>query len=92
VVSEDKPNEIVRLEPAGRLPLHQESDRSCRSFAIGVERLTAPSRESWKQRGLNPEENFDAGFTKDPRHERSDCRRLGGRKLPVARGEETRND
>ena len=65
VVSEDKPNEIVRLG-AGRVlvSLHHKSPTGLVDhFAIGVEKFNqeAVTREL-KQRGANPEDNLDAGF------------------------------
>jgi catechol 2,3-dioxygenase-like lactoylglutathione lyase family enzyme len=70
VVSEDKPNEIVRLG-AGKVlvSLHHKSPTGLVDhFAIGVEKFNKElvTREL-KQRGANPEENLDAGFhIKDP--------------------------
>lgn len=69
-VSEDKPNEIVRLG-AGKVlvSLHHKSPTGVVDhFAIGVENFNkeAVTREL-KARGANPEENLDAGFhIKDP--------------------------
>jgi lactoylglutathione lyase len=71
VVSEDKPNEIVRLGAAGKVlvSLHHKSPTGLVDhFAIGVEKFNkdAVTREL-KERGANPEENLDAGFhIKDP--------------------------
>ena len=70
VVSEDKPNEIVRLGTTKTLvSLHHKSPTGLVDhFAIGVEGFNkeAVTREL-KQRGVNPEENIDAGFhIKDP--------------------------
>src|SRR5438128_8269345 len=70
VVSEDKPNEIVRLGATKTLvSLHHKSPTGLVDhFAIGVEGFNkeAVTREL-KQRGRNPEENIDAGFhIKDP--------------------------
>lgn len=70
IVSEDKPNEIVRLG-AGKVlvSLHHKSPTGLVDhFAIGVEKFNkeAVTREL-KARGANPEENLDAGFhIKDP--------------------------
>ncbi len=69
-VSEDKPNEIVRLG-AGKVlvSLHHKSPTGVVDhFAIGVENFNkeAVTREL-KARGANPEEDLDAGFhIKDP--------------------------
>ncbi len=69
-VSEDKPNEIVRLG-AGKVlvSLHHKSPTGVVDhFAIGVENFNkdAVTREL-KALGANPEENLDAGFhIKDP--------------------------
>ena len=65
VVSEDKPNEIVRLG-AGKVlvSLHHKSPYAVVDhFAIGVEKFNkdAVTREL-KARGANPEDNLDAGF------------------------------
>jgi len=71
VVSEDKPNEIVRLGPAGKVlvSLHHKSPTGLVDhYAIGVEKFNkeAVTREL-KERGVTPEENLDAGFhIKDP--------------------------
>ena len=70
VVSEDKPNEIVRLG-AGKVlvSLHHKSPTAVVDhFAIGVENFNKESvTRELKQRGVNPEENLDAGFhIKDP--------------------------
>ncbi len=71
VVSEDKPNEIVRLGAAGKVlvSLHHKSPTGLVDhFAIGVEKFNkeAVTREL-KERGVTPEENLDAGFhIKDP--------------------------
>jgi catechol 2,3-dioxygenase-like lactoylglutathione lyase family enzyme len=70
VVSEDKPNEIVRLG-AGKVlvSLHHKSPTGIVDhFAIGVEKFNkeAVTREL-KARRVNPEDNLDAGFhIKDP--------------------------
>ncbi len=70
ILSEDKPNEIVRLG-AGKIivSLHHKSPTGLVDhFAIGVEKFDreAVTREL-KQLGANPENNLDAGFhIKDP--------------------------
>jgi catechol 2,3-dioxygenase-like lactoylglutathione lyase family enzyme len=70
VLSEDKPNEIVRLG-AGKVlvSLHHKSPTSVVDhFAIGVEKFNrdAVTREL-TARGANPQDNLDAGFhIKDP--------------------------
>ena len=70
VVSEDKPNEIVRLG-SGRVlvSLHHKSPTGLVDhFAIGVENFNRElvTREL-KARGANPENNLDAGLhIKDP--------------------------
>lgn len=65
VVSEDKPNEIVRLGVKKPLvSLHHKSPTGVVDhFAIGVEKFNkdAVTREL-KARGATPEENLDAGF------------------------------
>jgi catechol 2,3-dioxygenase-like lactoylglutathione lyase family enzyme len=70
VVSEDKPNEIVRLGTTKALvSLHHKSPTALVDhFAIGLDSFNkeAVTREL-KQRGITPEENLDAGFhIKDP--------------------------
>jgi len=70
VVSEDKPNEIVRLG-MGRaiVSLHHKSPTGLVDhYAIGVERFDREAvTRVLKQHGLTPEENLDAGFhVKDP--------------------------
>jgi catechol 2,3-dioxygenase-like lactoylglutathione lyase family enzyme len=70
ILSEDKPNEIVRLGAGKvRVSLHHKSPTGIVDhFAIGVEKFNkdAVTREL-KERGANPEENLDAGFhIKDP--------------------------
>ena len=70
VLSEDKPNEIVRLG-AGKVlvSLHHKSPTGLVDhFAIGVEKFNKESAaQELKQRGASPEENLDAGFhIKDP--------------------------
>ncbi|PYS32788.1 MAG: hypothetical protein DMG14_33550 [Acidobacteria bacterium] len=70
VVSEDKPNEIVRLGMGRSLvSLHHKSPMGIVDhFAIGVEKFNKESvTQQLKQRGVTPEENLDAGFhIKDP--------------------------
>ena len=70
VVSEDKANEIVRLGTTKTLvSLHHKSPTGLVDhFAIGVDPFNKESvTRELKQRGLNPEENLDAGFhVKDP--------------------------
>jgi len=70
VLSEDKPNEIVRLGTGKVLvSLHHKSPTGLVDhFAIGIEGFNreAVTREL-KERGANPEDNLDAGFhIKDP--------------------------
>jgi catechol 2,3-dioxygenase-like lactoylglutathione lyase family enzyme len=70
VVSEDKPNEIVRLGTTKALvSLHHKSPTALVDhFAIGLDSFNkeAVTREL-KQRGITPDENLDAGFhIKDP--------------------------
>jgi catechol 2,3-dioxygenase-like lactoylglutathione lyase family enzyme len=70
VVSEDKPNEIVRLGVGKALvSLHHKSPTGLVDhFAIGVENFNKDlvTREL-KERGASPEDNLDAGFhIKDP--------------------------
>jgi len=70
VVSEDKPNEIVRLG-AGKVlvSLHYKSPTGLVDhFAIGVEKFNKESvTRELKERGAIPEDNLDAGFhIKDP--------------------------
>ena len=65
ILSEDKPNEIVRLG-AGKVlvSLHHKSPTGLVDhFAIGVEKFDKDlvTREL-KARGANPEDNLDAGF------------------------------
>jgi catechol 2,3-dioxygenase-like lactoylglutathione lyase family enzyme len=71
VVSEDKPNEIVRLGGMGQVlvSLHHKSPTGLVDhFAIGVEKFNRESvTRELKTRGANPEDNLDAGFhIKDP--------------------------
>ena len=70
ILSEDKPNEIVRLG-AGKVlvSLHHKSPTGLVDhFAIGVEKFNKQTvARVLKERGANPEENLDAGFhIKDP--------------------------
>jgi catechol 2,3-dioxygenase-like lactoylglutathione lyase family enzyme len=70
VVSEDKPNEIVRLGVGKTVvSLHHKSPTGIVDhFAIGVEKFDKDivTREL-KARGANPEQDIDAGFhIKDP--------------------------
>jgi catechol 2,3-dioxygenase-like lactoylglutathione lyase family enzyme len=65
VVSEDKPNEIVRLGSGKVLvSLHHKSPTAVVDhFAIGVENFNKEAvTRLLKERGANPEENLDAGF------------------------------
>lgn len=69
-VSEDKPNEIVRLG-AGKVLVslhHKYPTGVVDHFAIGVEKFDKESvTRELKALGANPEENLDAGFhIKDP--------------------------
>jgi catechol 2,3-dioxygenase-like lactoylglutathione lyase family enzyme len=70
LVSEDKPNEIVRLGVGKVLvSLHHKSPTGLVDhFAIGVEKFNKEiATRELKARGANPEENIDAGFhIKDP--------------------------
>jgi catechol 2,3-dioxygenase-like lactoylglutathione lyase family enzyme len=70
VVSEDKPNEIVRLGVGKPLvSLHHKSPTGLVDhFAIGVEKFNRESvTRELKERGVTAEENLDAGFhIKDP--------------------------
>ena len=70
VVSEDKPNEIIRLGTTKALvSLHHKSPTGLVDhFAIGIEGFNRESvTRTLQQRGLMPEENLDAGFhVKDP--------------------------
>jgi len=66
IVSEDKPNEIVRLGMGTRVlvSLHHKSPTGLVDhFAIGVENFNkeAVTREL-RARGATPEDNLDAGF------------------------------
>jgi len=70
IVSEDKPNEIVRLGVGRALvSLHHKSPTGIVDhFAISVEKFNQESvTQQLKGLGVNPEENLDAGFhIKDP--------------------------
>ena|ERR1051326_2771964 len=70
IVSEDKPNEIVRLGVGKALvSLHHKSPTAIVDhFAIGVEKFNREAvTAELKKRGANPEDNLDAGFhIKDP--------------------------
>ena len=71
IVSEDKPNEIVRLGVGTKalVSLHHKSPTGLVDhFAIGVEKFNEESvARELKERGANPEKNIDAGFhIKDP--------------------------
>ena len=70
IVSEDKPNEIVRLGADKVLvSLHHKSPTGLVDhFAIGVEKFDRETvTRELKARGANPENNLDAGFhIKDP--------------------------
>lgn len=70
VVSQDKPNEIVRLGITKTLvSLHHKNPTGIVDhFAIGVEQFNKESvTRDLKLRGATPEENLDAGFhIKDP--------------------------
>lgn len=70
VVSEDKPNEIVRLGNGKVLvSLHRKTPTAVVDhFAIGVQNFNKESvTRLLKERGLEPLENLDAGFhIKDP--------------------------
>lgn len=65
-VSEDKPNEIVRLGAGGKVlvSLHHKSPTGIVDhFAIGVEKFNRDAvAAQLKTRGANPEDNLDAGF------------------------------
>ena len=65
IVSEDKPNEIVRLGTGKVLvSLHHKSPMGVVDhFAIGVDKFNKESATRvLKERGANPEDNLDAGF------------------------------
>ena len=70
VVSEDKPNEIVRLGVGKPLvSLHHKSPTGLVDhFAIGVEKFNKDSvTRELREHGITPEDNLDAGFhIKDP--------------------------
>ena len=73
VVSEDKPNEIIRLGMAGTtktiVSLHHKSPTALVDhFAIGLDSFNKDSvTRQLKQLGITPDENLDAGFhIKDP--------------------------
>src|SRR5258708_26796518 len=70
VVSEDKPNEIVRLGIGKTLvSLHHKSPTGLVDhFAIGVEKFNQETvTRALKARGANPEQDLDAGsHIKDP--------------------------
>jgi catechol 2,3-dioxygenase-like lactoylglutathione lyase family enzyme len=70
VVSEDKPNEIVRLGLGKPLvSLHHKSPTGLVDhFAIGVEKFNKDSvTRELREHGITPEDNLDAGFhIKDP--------------------------
>jgi catechol 2,3-dioxygenase-like lactoylglutathione lyase family enzyme len=70
IVSEDKPNEIVRLGiTKTRVSLHHKSPYSLVDhFAIGVDPFNKEEvTRHLRAHGLTPEENIDAGFhVKDP--------------------------
>jgi catechol 2,3-dioxygenase-like lactoylglutathione lyase family enzyme len=70
VLSEDKPNEIVRLG-AGKVLVslhHKNPTGLVDHFAIGVQNFNRDAvTRTLKARGINPEDNLDAGFhIKDP--------------------------
>ena len=70
ILSEDKPNEIVRLGAQKVLvSLHHKNPTGLVDhFAIGVEKFNRESvTQELKARGATPEDNLDAGFhIKDP--------------------------
>jgi catechol-2,3-dioxygenase len=70
VLSEDKPNEIVRLGAEKVLVSlhHKNPTRLVDHFAIGIQNFNRESvARILKARGINPEDNLDAGFhIKDP--------------------------
>jgi catechol 2,3-dioxygenase-like lactoylglutathione lyase family enzyme len=70
-VSEDKPNEIVRLGAGGKVLVslhHKNPTGVVDHFAIGVEKFNRDAvTQALKAHGVNPEDNLDAGFhIKDP--------------------------
>jgi catechol 2,3-dioxygenase-like lactoylglutathione lyase family enzyme len=73
VVSEDKPNEIVRLGTTGTnraiVSLHHKTPTSVVDhFAIGIDTFNKDAvTRDLKKIGITPDENLDAGFhIKDP--------------------------
>ena len=70
IVSEDKPNEIVRMGTTKPIvSLHHKNPTGIVDhFAIGIEKFNKEAvTQELKRRGLTPEENIDAGFhVKDP--------------------------
>jgi catechol 2,3-dioxygenase-like lactoylglutathione lyase family enzyme len=70
IVSEDKPNEIVRLGTTKTIvSLHHKSPTGLVDhFAIGLDKCDRESvTRELKRLGSNPEQNIDAGFhIKDP--------------------------
>jgi catechol 2,3-dioxygenase-like lactoylglutathione lyase family enzyme len=73
VVSEDKPNEIIRLGTAGTtktiVSLHHKNPTAVVDhFAIGLDSFNKDAvTRQLKQLGINPDENLDAGYhIKDP--------------------------
>jgi len=70
IVSEDKPNEIVRMGTTKTIvSLHHKNPTGIVDhFAIGIEKFNKEAvTQELKRRGLTPEENIDAGFhVKDP--------------------------
>jgi catechol 2,3-dioxygenase-like lactoylglutathione lyase family enzyme len=70
VVSEDKPNEIIRLGTTKALvSLHHKNPTALVDhFAIGVDSFNKDAvTRQLKQLGITPDENLDAGFhIKDP--------------------------
>jgi predicted enzyme related to lactoylglutathione lyase len=65
-VSEDKPNEIVRLGAGGKtlVSLHHKNPTGVVDhFAIGIEAFDKNRvTENLKRAGITPQENIDAGF------------------------------
>jgi catechol 2,3-dioxygenase-like lactoylglutathione lyase family enzyme len=70
ILNEDKANEIVRMGTTRALvSLHHKSPTGIVDhYAIGIEGFNREAvTRDLKQRGLNPQENLDAGFhVKDP--------------------------
>ena len=70
IVSEDKPNEIVRMGTTKTIvSLHHKNPTGLVDhFALGIEKFNKEAvTQELKRRGLTPEENIDAGFhIKDP--------------------------